>query len=116
MFYINTIAAPGEKEDTKGRSLHRSNVINSDYATGRHYNGTGVSIAVADDGFVGPHIDFAGRLTNFATGTGQTHGDMTTGIAGGAGNYSSGGGFGGYGGFVAANSLYMPKSVIGVDS
>jgi hypothetical protein len=86
VFYINTIAAPGEKEDTRGRSLHRSNVINSDYATGRHYDGKGVSIAVADDGFVGPHIDFAGRLTNFATGVGQTHGDMTTGIAGGAGN------------------------------
>ncbi|MBK7965224.1 MAG: S8 family serine peptidase [Bacteroidetes bacterium] len=84
--YVNTIAAPGEKEDTKGKSLHRSNVINSDYATGRHYDGDGVSIAIADDGFVGPHIDFTGRLTNFATGSGQTHGDMTTGIAGGAGN------------------------------
>lgn len=84
--YVNTIAAPGEKEDTKGRSLHRSNVINSDYATGRHYDGKGVTIAVADDGFVGPHIDFSGRLINFATGVGGTHGDMTTGIAGGAGN------------------------------
>lgn len=86
VFYINTIAAPSEKEDTKGRSLHRTNVVNSDYATGRHYDGKGVSIAIADDGFVGPHIDFTGRLTNFATGSGQTHGDMTTGICGGAGN------------------------------
>jgi PKD repeat protein len=84
--FVNTIAAPGEKEDTKGRSLHRTNMIKSDYATGRHYDGKGVAIAIADDGFVGPHIDFKGRLTNFATGTGQSHGDMTTGIAGGAGN------------------------------
>lgn len=86
IFYINTIAAPSEKEDTKGRSLHRSNVINSDYATGRHYDGSGVTVAIADDGFVGPHIDFTGRITNFATGSGSTHGDMTSGICVGAGN------------------------------
>ena len=84
--YINTVPAPPEKEDTKGRSLHRSNVINSDYATGRHYDGSGVTVAIADDGFVGPHIDFTGRLTNFATGVGSTHGDMTSGICVGAGN------------------------------
>ncbi len=86
VFYINTIAAPSEKEDTKGRSLHRSNVINSDYATGRHYDGNNVTVAIADDGFVGPHIDFTGRITNFATGSGSTHGDMTSGICVGAGN------------------------------
>ena len=86
VFFINTIAAPSEKEDTKGRSLHRSNIINSDYATGRHYDGLDVTVAIADDGFVGPHIDFTGRLTNFATGTGQSHGDMTSGICVGAGN------------------------------
>ncbi|MBK7965225.1 MAG: S8 family serine peptidase [Bacteroidetes bacterium] len=86
VFYINTIAAPSLPEDTKGRSLHRSNTINSDYATGRHYDGTGVTVAIADDGFVGPHIDFTGRMTNFATGTAQSHGDMTSGICVGAGN------------------------------
>lgn len=84
--FVNTIAAPSEKEDTKGRSLHRSNVINSDFASGRHYDGTGVTVAIADDGFVGPHIDFEGRITNIATGTGGTHGDMCSGIAVGAGN------------------------------
>ena len=86
VFYINTIAAPSLPEDTKGRSLHRSNTINSDFATGRHYDGTGVTVAIADDGFVGPHIDFTGRMTNFATGTAQSHGDMTSGICVGAGN------------------------------
>lgn len=86
VFFINSIAAPGEKEDTKGRSLHRSNVINSDYATGRHYDGKNVTVTIADDGFVGPHIDFTGRITNQATGSGQTHGDMTSGICVGAGN------------------------------
>ena len=86
VYFINSIPAPGEKEDTKGRSLHRSNVINSDYATGRHYDGTGVTVTIADDGFVGPHIDFTGRITNQATGTGSTHGDMCSGICVGAGN------------------------------
>lgn len=86
VYFVNSIAAPSEKEDTKGRSLHRSNVINSDYASGRHYDGNGVTVAIADDGYVGPHIDFTGRIVNFATVTGQTHGDMTSGIAVGAGN------------------------------
>lgn len=86
VFYINTIAAPSIPDDTKGRSLHRSNTINSDFVTGRRYDGTGVTVAIADDGFVGPHIDFTGRMTNFATGTGQSHGDMTSGICVGAGN------------------------------
>ncbi len=74
-------------DDTKGRSLHRSNCINADFGAGRHYDGNGVNIALADDGEVGPHIDFTGRLTNtFNTGAGGTHGDMTSGICVGAGN------------------------------
>ncbi len=86
VFFINAVSAPDIKDDTKGRSLHRSNVINTDFVTGRHYDGSNVTVAIADDGFVGPHIDFTGRMTNFATGTGQTHGDMTSGICVGAGN------------------------------
>lgn len=62
-------------------------MINADYPGGRHYDGAGVSISLADDGEVGPHIDFQGRLTNLlTTGAGGTHGDMTSGIAAGAGN------------------------------
>ena len=86
VFFVNTIAAPSEKEDTKGRSLHRSNAINTDFATGRHYDGSGVNVAIADDGIVGPHIDFTGRMTNFSTVPGGFHGDMTSGICVGAGN------------------------------
>ena len=41
VFFINSIAAPSGKDDTKGRSLHRSNTINTDFVTGRHYDGTG---------------------------------------------------------------------------
>lgn len=86
VYYMEPIAPPSTPDDTKGRSLHRSNVINSDYATGYHYDGTGVNVAIADDGAIGPHIDFTGRLMLNATGFGPTHGDMTAGICVGAGN------------------------------
>ncbi|MEO8086902.1 MAG: S8 family serine peptidase [Bacteroidota bacterium] len=78
---------PALPDDTKGRSLHRSNAINTDFGAGRHYDASGVSIALADDGEVGPHIDYTGRMTNtFNTGAGGSHGDMTSGICMGAGN------------------------------
>lgn len=87
ILYAELMAEPGEPENTLGRSMHRANVIDSEYATGRHYDGTGVSAAVNDDGFVGPHIDFTGRIDQSSiTLDLGTHGDMTTGIVGGAGN------------------------------
>jgi hypothetical protein len=84
--YLQPVAPDPVPDDTKGRSLHRSNAINTDFASGRHWDGSGVSIALADDGFVGPHIDFTGRITNISSTTGWSHGDMTSGIAVGAGN------------------------------
>ncbi len=84
--YIEAIAPPSTKDDARGRSLHRSNNINTDLPMGRHYNGSGVAAALADDGLVGPHIDFTGRLFNISAAPGGTHGDMTGGILAGAGN------------------------------
>jgi len=85
--YVEEIEAPSEPEDTRGRSLHRSNLISSGYSTGLHYDGSGVSVSLADDGEVGPHIDFEGRITQLiSTGAGGSHGDMTAGILGGSGN------------------------------
>src|SRR6185436_4556403 len=75
VYYLDAVAPASTPDDTKGRSLHRSNVINSDYIMGRHYDGSGVAAALADDGMVGPHIDFTGRLTNHLSGLGGTHGD-----------------------------------------
>ncbi len=83
---VDAITAPSTPDDTEGRSLHRSNAINSDYAAGRHYDGTGVTIALADDGTIDPHIDFTGRLTQWLTSNSGNHGDMTSGICAGAGN------------------------------
>lgn len=84
--FVEPIAAPSTKDDYAGRSLHRANAINTDYAAGRHYDGTGVTVGLADDGTIGPHIDFTGRVTQFATSNNGNHGDMTAGIFFGAGN------------------------------
>jgi PKD repeat protein len=84
--YIELIAAPGEAEDLKGRALHRSNLVDSESASGPKFTGKGVGVLVRDDGAVGPHIDFQGRINNIATEFGPTHGDGVSGILAGAGN------------------------------
>lgn len=78
---------PGTPEHDLSRNMHRSTLINTRYASGRKYNGTGVVVAVNDDGIVGPHIDFTGRMTQPGlTNNNGTHGDMVAGIIAGAGN------------------------------
>ncbi len=79
---------PGTPEDTRGRSLHRSNTINSDGANGLKHDGRDVNVMTRDDGAVGPHIDFQGRIVNVSTifGTLSDHGDGTGGILAGNGN------------------------------
>lgn len=84
--YIDAVPERGTPDDIRGRSLHRSNAINTDYSAGRKYDGTGVTVSLADDGFIGPHIDYTGRLAQFAIDNDGTHGDMTAGIMFGAGN------------------------------
>ncbi len=86
VYFISPDEGDPVPDDTEGRSLHRSSAINTDYGAGRHYDGTGVVMAIADDGTITPHIDFTGRLTQNTTTNSGTHGDMTSGIAVGAGN------------------------------
>ncbi|MFN0014387.1 MAG: S8 family serine peptidase [Saprospiraceae bacterium] len=80
---------PPQPDDTGGRVLHRANLLDMEHPLGNHYDGTGVSVLVRDDGPLGPHIDFKGRNTNifghndFVDGI---HGDGVTGIFAGAGN------------------------------
>tara|TARA_R110000850_G_scaffold241496_1_gene366121 strand:- start:44448 stop:47981 length:3534 start_codon:yes stop_codon:yes gene_type:complete len=85
--WIELIVPPDVKDDTRGKSLHRSNSLDTQSSTGNNYTGVGVGVLVRDDGIVGPHIDFQGRIDNtYASGTGQTHGDGVAGIMAGAGN------------------------------
>lgn len=85
--YIQAIAAPAVPENLMERTNHRVNTIDQSYVTGLHYDGTGVSVAIGDDGVIGPHIDFAGRLYHHTTFNGGTHGDHVSGIVGGGGNF-----------------------------
>lgn len=70
-----------------GRTDHRSNYIADDRAGGLKYDGTGVSVALNDDGVIGPHIDYTGRIINqFITTNNGNHGDHCAGTIFGAGN------------------------------
>lgn len=77
---------PAYKDDDNGRALHRSNGLDAPITTGRDYTGRDIGIMVRDDGFVGPHIDFQGRITNYSNRRNESHGDGVAGVAGGAGN------------------------------
>ncbi len=86
--YIDFESEPGKPESDDGRNLHRANAIDVDYNSAYHFDGTGVSVAINDDGYVGPHIDFKGRTdqTDVQNDFSGSHGDMTVGIVGAAGN------------------------------
>ncbi|MEY4904876.1 MAG: hypothetical protein RLZZ292_2691 [Bacteroidota bacterium] len=89
VYHVERVNPQGKPEDTKGRAMHRSNTVNTEYATGRHYDGRGVKVCIRDDGRIGPHIDFQGRLDqHLCLGAEDfgSHGDMTSGIIAGAGN------------------------------
>ncbi len=84
--YLEAIDPEPTPDSRKGRTLHRSNVINSQVPGGKRFNGDSIVMAIADDGGIGPHIDFKGRVTDHTSNLGGGHGDMTAGIAIGAGN------------------------------
>ena len=85
--FLELRPAPDVKDDTEGRSLHRSNVIDTSFPDGRSYTGEGVGVLTRDDGNVGPHIDFQGRLYQDPSNSlGGDHGDGVSGIFAGAGN------------------------------
>lgn len=85
--HLDVIAPKGEPEDQDSRSLHQSSQLDNEYASDLRLNGEGVNVQVRDDGTVGPHIDFKGRLTELSRYNGSVnHGDMVAGSSGGAGN------------------------------
>jgi PKD repeat protein len=87
--FVEPVAPPAKPEDSRAVSLHRSNVANGAFPGAPKYDGTGVKVMVRDDGLVGPHIDYQGRLENLTTRSGDPihHGDRVAGCMTGAGNY-----------------------------
>ncbi|MBK7763094.1 MAG: S8 family serine peptidase [Bacteroidetes bacterium] len=86
--FIDYINAPAEKENIRNKTDHRSNTLNTDYGAGRHFDGLGVRVALTDDGFIGPHIDYQGRTFQDAVIGNNTgnHGDHCAGTIMSAGN------------------------------
>ncbi len=76
-------------EDREGNNAVRANKLNRN--NGLSLTGQGVTVAIGDDGFIGPHIDFKGRLfqENVIGDFDGIHGEMVAGILAGAGNYNS---------------------------
>ncbi len=84
---LELASPPGEPEDTRSRALHRSNILDNAHPSGLKFNGAGVGVLVRDDGPLGPHIDFQGRVSNQTEfGADGSHGDGVAGILAGAGN------------------------------
>jgi hypothetical protein len=88
-YFIEPTIYHGEPENLRGRTNHRSNYISENASLGLKYNGEGVEIAMFDDGSIGPHIDYTGRITAQYANTNATtteHGDHVSGTIFGAGN------------------------------
>mgnify|MGYP002348288180 FL=1 len=87
VYYVEPIYPEPEPENYTGRTLHRSNALASDFSTGRHYDGSGVSVMLQDDGTIGPHIDYQGRIIQqYLSYNSGDHGDHCAGIIMAAGN------------------------------
>lgn len=90
-FYFECVSPPEEPENLDGRTNHRSNMLFTDYASGLQYDGSGVTVMMQDDGYIGDHIDYEGRIDQSnCWGCNwddiNNHGDHVAGTIMGAGN------------------------------
>jgi subtilisin family serine protease len=87
IYFIEPADTNPQAENLVGRTDHRSNTIATDYSGGLKYDGTGVSVALNDDGVIGPHIDYTGRIINqYISFNNGNHGDHCAGTIFGGGN------------------------------
>lgn len=87
IFRIEPGPPPSRPDDIGGKTLSRANLLDSHLPSGRHYNGAGISVLCRDDGDVGPHIDFTGRLNQEIENSPlATHADRVSGVMCGSPN------------------------------
>jgi PKD repeat protein len=92
LLYLEVMPEPGQPEGFRAVSLLRSNQINGHHIGSPGYDGNGVRLQIRDDGGIGPHVDFQGRLNqrflnSFSNTTGGIqHADMVGGSAASANN------------------------------
>ncbi len=90
-YYFDVLTPESVPENGNARSNHRSNTLWTENSDGLKYNGTGITIMMQDDGMIGPHIDYTGRIdqsncSGCSTSAANTHGDHVSGTITGAGN------------------------------
>jgi PKD repeat protein len=86
VYYLQEDEDPGQPENNRARNNHRVTAIQANIPGAVNYDGTGVTVAVGDDGDIGPHIDYQGRLSSYAGPSNGNHGDHVSGTVFGAGN------------------------------
>ena len=80
-------AAKPVPEYDRDRSNHRANFLSQDFSAGYSYKGDGIKVMLQDDGLIGPHIDYTGRISDqYLSFNNGDHGDHCAGILMGAGN------------------------------
>ena len=86
--FIMPIDAPGEPENYKGFNDHRVGALTRmNTGLSKDLDGSGMNVMLQDDGVIGPHIDYTGRIGGqFLTTNRGDHGDHTGGTIMGAGN------------------------------
>lgn len=84
--YVSPGFAAGTYDNKEEVAINRAHYLNSGHL--KAYDGSGVWIALNDDGAVSDHIDWQGRIDNAAIGTANEgdHGNHLAGTIGGAGN------------------------------
>ena len=80
--FIQAIEEPGSPENFNARAAGRVSQTQASLP----YDGTGVVVGHGDDGDIGPHADYKGRLTSLAGTSLGDHGDHVAGTILGAGN------------------------------
>ena len=85
-YYFEQLDEPSQPENFRARTSHRSNTIATNYSGGLSYDGSGMKVMMQDDGIIGPHIDYTGRIDLRTTTDGGNHGDHVAGTIMGAGN------------------------------
>ena len=83
---VQEMEDPGEAENEVERQNHRVNTLQSNQPNLPYYDGSGVKVGLGDDGEIGPHADYAGRLVQQAGTSQGDHGDHVAGTIFGAGN------------------------------
>jgi PKD repeat protein len=86
-YYVQEADPKGEPETFRARSNHRTNTMQQNFPGGMNYDGSGILVAIGDDGNLFSHVDYTGRLTyQTPVLNGGNHGEMVAGIVFGAGN------------------------------